>query len=536
NMYGIKLRSLNATLVSNSLTNNGVYISGGPVDFWKHAIGLDNLVNGKPIGYFWNLTTGVIDGSPYGQVILANCTGTVVHNGIFENSTIGIELGYCTDCNIEGNSISGAWSGIYVESSSENIVSNNNVSESTSGILVRRSSNSTIDGNIVSDNHADGVYITDCFNITVTENTVAENTDIGVSMWESTNCTISENILTRNSFGIYFDSTFTKIVDNRMSDNLLYGLLLSICMNNTILDNTFTNNGLNIQGGSEYYQNNIFAGNLINGKPLGLFLNKIGETIDGSQYGQIFIVNCTDVILEDGQLNNASIGILLRDSSFCFIRNSVVSGNSVAGIALYVSPNNTITNNNITGNSGNGVRLGSSDSTVVNNVISDNSGAGVYIAYRSNMTIAHNTIERNEYGIRILASSNNTVHNNSIIGNSIYGLHIEDEFDSNNLFFFNIFAYNEEANAFDDGNNNHWNLTENGNFWSDYNGTGVYLILGDAGSIDYHPFIYVPPETPTQTESPDNMDENGLIFVFIGLGIVGVVSIAIILRKLKGPS
>jgi parallel beta-helix repeat protein len=132
NMGGIKLRSLNATLVSNSLTNNGVYISGGPVDFWKHAIGPDNLVNGKPIGYFWNLTTGIIDGSPYGQVILANCTGIVVNNGIFENSTIGIELGYCTDCNVEGNSISGAWSGIYVESSSENIVSNNNVSESTS--------------------------------------------------------------------------------------------------------------------------------------------------------------------------------------------------------------------------------------------------------------------------------------------------------------------------------------------------------------------------------------------------------------------
>ncbi len=142
------------------------------------------------------------------------------------------------------------------------------------------------------------------------------------------------------------------------------------------------------------------------------------------------------------------------------------------------------------------------------------------------MTVVNNTIERNEYGIRIVGSSFNTICNNSMILNSVYGLYIES--GSHNRIYFNILAFNEETNAFDDGNDNHWNSTESGNFWSDYDGTGVYHIQGEAGSIDYHPFIYVPPETTTQT--------NGIIFLFISIGIVGVVTIVVLIIRLRRSS
>ena len=62
----------------------------------------------------------------------------------------------------------------------------------------------------------------------------------------------------------------------------------------------------------------------------------------------------------------------------------------------------------------------------------------------------------------------------------------------------------------------------------------MYYILGDAGSIDYHPFIYVPPETSTPTDSTDDIGD-GLILIFIDVGLVGVISIAFFVRRLRGP-
>jgi len=54
----------------------------------------------------------------------------------------------------------------------------------------------------------------------------------------------------------------------------------------------------------------------------------------------------------------------------------------------------------------------------------------------------------------------------------------------------NRLGRNEMSNAIDDGLDNKWDDGVNqGNYWSDYDSSGVYLVPGSAGSIDHYPSL-----------------------------------------------
>ncbi|TFH05491.1 MAG: hypothetical protein E4H14_12615, partial [Candidatus Thorarchaeota archaeon] len=72
-------------------------IIGSGISNWLHDVS-GNTVNSKPLGYFKSLTSAIIDGTQYGQVILANCSDVTVKNGVFTN--VGIQLGFCTNCTL----------------------------------------------------------------------------------------------------------------------------------------------------------------------------------------------------------------------------------------------------------------------------------------------------------------------------------------------------------------------------------------------------------------------------------------------------
>jgi len=96
--YGVRLRSSNnCTLTNNILVDNGLTIDRGSISHWFHDI-TGNTVNNKPLGYFKSITSTIIDGTQYGQVILANCSKVTVKDGVFTDASVGIELGFCTNC------------------------------------------------------------------------------------------------------------------------------------------------------------------------------------------------------------------------------------------------------------------------------------------------------------------------------------------------------------------------------------------------------------------------------------------------------
>jgi len=197
--------------------------------------------------------------------------------------------------------------------------------------------------------------------------------------------------------------------------------------------------------------------------------------------------------LENGKLidsevkDNSQKGIRLMNCSHVDIDNNTVQDNSKYGIDVYLNamPNVdceyiNITNNTLKGNLY-GIELIGNNSIVRDNIIRNNTavgdeGYGIYVFGNAN-EICNNTIKYNDnYGIYL---DNTTTHpcSNTIIYNNT--------FIDNNVKF-----SSHTSQGYDTGTNNHWNSTEEGNWWSDWeNNSGFpcnYTIEGDDNK-DYKP-------------------------------------------------
>lgn len=151
-------------------------------------------------------------------------------------------------------------------------------------------------------------------------------------------------------FGIYlYHSSYNSICENNMTNNRC-GIYLYCSLSNSISGNTFVNNGLFIWRSYE----NLVVDNFVNGKPLayleGVFNYKVEDA------GQVILVKCSNVTVENLNLFNATVGVQLWETI-----NTKVTGNSIVnnrhGVWLYYSSGNSIHGNSIANNNRCGISL-----------------------------------------------------------------------------------------------------------------------------------------------------------------------------------
>ncbi|MFW9916149.1 MAG: NosD domain-containing protein [Candidatus Thorarchaeota archaeon] len=410
-------------------------------------------------------------------------------------------------------------------------------------------------------------------NTTVTYNTFSHNVDGGLIAYGSGNSTISHNIFQNNGEGIFLwgcgQSTVTDnlcqnntrrgmylkgvpssiIANNTSSQNSDPGILVEYSANSTITNNTFLEDGLDIWENSlEDYLSYLVENNWVNGLPLG-FLTDQQELNVTLAYGQLFLISCTDVLIEGHAFSNTAVGIALYYCSAVQIRNTT-SQNNRYGITLHQSDSATIVNNNCSRNSVgmwisqsnnvsivnnncslnslDGIDFESSGSLIVNNSFNGNGRWGMEVG-GSNCVVANNTGSRNAkdgirlYGANFFSVADNICQNNKESGISIentdncvvagnrletnngYGicLGLWDEGSDNNVLYQNFFIKNGASpQAYDDDVNNTWYdpATKEGNYWSDYAGTEAYHIGGHAGTSDRYPLDEYGNPYPQSTE------------------------------------
>ena len=147
------------------------------------------------------------------------------------------------------------------------------LTEDANGILVNRS-NMTLDGNghtllkdlsvlnvtnvtiknfiIVTHSFMDNIFLYSCSNVTIANNTVTcspelESVSLGIDVWGGTSNVITGNLIIGNVRGITFESTTS---NNRVFGNNIIGnnrgLWISASQNNSIYNNNFDNNTVNV--------------------------------------------------------------------------------------------------------------------------------------------------------------------------------------------------------------------------------------------------------------------------------------------------
>lgn len=251
-----------------------------------------------------------------------------------------------------------------------------------------------------------------------------------------------------------------------------------------ILSGGTANNGIELS----YVDNGIIRNNTILEKNRGIYTNHASGV----------------TIFNNTIFDNALTGVYIYESShYNIVANNTIIGNN-NGAAVYVSQScsdNVISNNTISGES-TGLTIGIAvlacvDNLIEFNSITDNGGYGIWLSGAWTTTVVNNTISGNGYGVRLHSADHSIIANNTITDNN-QGFELTSTTE-NNTIYLNVIAYNSNNNAVDDGENNKWNSTTWGNYWSDYIGTGVYDVPGGGGSIDYHPFSY-----DTQAPTIDN--------------------------------
>jgi parallel beta-helix repeat protein len=374
-----------------------------------------------------------------------------VYNGTYQETvTIAKPLSLIgEDTNTTTIDTAGGGDGIHISSSWVNVtgftIMNSGV-RNGQGIELNLVRDCYIANNSIGPNFMQGILLYWTSGNWIVNNTVlGDSYSYGIDLRTSSNERILNNTLTIHEYGIYHTgSSYTTIKGNTMVGTSIFLMGLDLSVLNTHTIDTF---------------------NTVNGKPVYYWKNLSGGTVP-SGAGEVIIVNCTDVIVENQNVSGGTVGIYITHSAnitasnntasngrhgmMVFVtQNSTVSHNNasrnVGGFELQYAPGNTLRNNTAMNNT-QGFLVGLTDSSDFTDNNASGNTYGFFVVMSHGNTFAGNTASRNSEGFRLTNSGSNLLYHNRIINNTVQ-------------------AVDNGANQWDEG------YPSGGNYWSDYNGT-----------------------------------------------------------------
>ncbi|MFW9848410.1 MAG: right-handed parallel beta-helix repeat-containing protein [Candidatus Thorarchaeota archaeon] len=493
-----------------------------------------------------NLTNGEITGCTFSScdeaIGIDNCNDTRFSDNTVYNCSIGVGVWWSSGIEISRNTISNGSRGGYFTYVFDSNITNNIVFDMFfNGFACGLDGNgSVVSDNILYDISSD-IWMEPAIDISFAsfwriEHNTVYNCYVGIgSMWGALHCVVTSNNLTNNNVGIQMSiSSDMEISDNVIaggySGMMLYqneaiaidnntidstsvrGIAISWSTNCIVTSNHINSHGLYIQGMAPSEYLHTVSGNLNeDGKQIGYFVGHVDETIDATDYFQLYLVNCSNVIVENGLFSDTEVGVVFAFSDSCKLQQCSITENSINGIEFFYTTNCEITDCEIAEN---GHLWGS---------------YGIQLLITNNTRITRNMIYRNNGSGIVLyagASSYCFIYNNLISNNTVIGIEIHSGNNQNSIYG-NAIGWNDEGNAVDGGSNNHWDDgVSMGNWWSDYNGTGVYEIDGSSNSVDNYPLQFKAWSATLPIEDSTGL---GIEIIIVSIGLVGVIIVIMLL-------
>ncbi|MFW9835476.1 MAG: right-handed parallel beta-helix repeat-containing protein, partial [Candidatus Thorarchaeota archaeon] len=224
-------RCQNLTIVDNEFFGCSIELTGSWVSHFNHTIE-GNSVNGKPLGFFQELTDTVVSTDEYGTIMATLCTDVVFEGGNYSNVTVGVVLYNSVNCTITGvRSQYNSRSGVQLASCYNCTVKNCTFTENeVYGIEIGNTWSATRYTKVIDcvvNRNGLGIRVTYDRNTTIVNTTVSYNNDVGILLYYAdwftlTNCTVTDNGMTGVSGGLGFG--MSSVTGNVISRNGWYGL------------------------------------------------------------------------------------------------------------------------------------------------------------------------------------------------------------------------------------------------------------------------------------------------------------------------
>jgi len=359
-------RAPDNVLIGNTFTNSGIYFFSNDTATWRQTITPDNLLNGKPILFFWNLNGGNIDGGNSGCVILANCTSVTLENCSFDSAVVGIMLGHSTDCTLRNNTIIGSTnSGVKLWYSNGNIIVDNTILYSSfAGIELEQSSYNEILNNTIERNEYGLLTCYRSIGNYIENNYFLSNGHRSVDL-DGEHHRFINNTVVGGEEGVRIDGRYIIVANNTVRESVS-GILVISAMHNVIANNSVsgTHRGIDLNYYASY---NTVESNYVAGNDKGVYISGHAE-YNTVRFNTIF-ANLDGVYINRANHNK--------------VHNNTIHGNTYAGLYCEVNSfeNQIYLNTFLNNYDGNAYDFGVGNnwnSTLRGNHWSDYSGTGVY--------------------------------------------------------------------------------------------------------------------------------------------------------------
>ena len=202
----------------------------------------------------------------------------------------------------------------------------------------------------------------------------------------------------------------------------------------------------------------------------------------------ISIYNSSNAHLESCIVHSNDDGMQFFLSSECTVHNCTIEALSV-GVNATESHDLQFESSDIRNCTYGVTIIGSPGVDLSHNWICHNEW-GVLAQFSDSCRLWNNTISENQEGVDLqILCTNWSIRNNTVLNNTGVGIRLGEQTGNISLVC-NRLGWNEMSNAIDDGLDNEWDDgVSQGNYWSDYDGSGVYLVPGSAGSVDHYPLL-----------------------------------------------
>ncbi|MHA1953925.1 MAG: NosD domain-containing protein, partial [Candidatus Heimdallarchaeaceae archaeon] len=367
----------------------------------------------------------------YAIIIYETSACFEIRNCTFNNNIFAMDISYISsdyfviyNCTIKTQG--GYYSGIDYSSSWGNVVKNISILENTFDSK----------GGAV---HISG-YRHSSSNLTIANNLF---TDGSIHVGSSINAKIFNNTFDESNIS-FFSRTSVFLENNTLEIGLIQ---LWDCRFAVIKNNYLAKGGIIIQEMTlEKLDSCQIENNYINNKKIVFLKHKNNTEFVNVDYGEIILLNCTNVVLKDNCFENASASIVILHCTNITVMNTSISRPIYTGILICYSK----------------------FCKIVNNSIEHSKNYGITLYFVNDTLIVDNLFRDNNYkAITAFSSYRCLIYSNHFINNSHSYSQASDSHGQN-------FWYNPE--------------TKKGNYWSDWSGIGYYRIWNyDENNRDLYP-------------------------------------------------